>query len=154
MVEGGGEKGETKGRRGECKGNRTPILKRLETRLTGTTRLTPRPQTKLNSSLTRFSSPGRSPRARTGRKERMAGDPGPIASSPATVHPGQVRLLRNWLQTGPTLSGRGVQEHRSARQPLFPAHMVRILDSTSTSNLPEATVEDTTLEELCSQTQD
>ena len=153
MEDGGGVRGEMKGRRGEYQANRTPILKRLETRLTGTTRLTPRPQTKLHRSLTRFPSPGRSPRARTGRKERMAGDSGSATPSPATMHPGQVRLLRNWLQIGPTASGGGVQGHRAAKQPLFSAHTDQVLDPTSTSNLPGTTIEDTTLEELCSRTQ-
>ena len=149
----GGVRGGGKGGRGEIHENRTPNLKRLETKLTGTMRLTPRPQTKLYRSLTRFSSPGRSPRARTGRKERTAGDSGSTTPSPAQVHPGQVRLLRSWLQTGPTSAGRGVQGHRSAKQPLFPAHTDRVPDSTSPSNLPGPTIEDTTLEELCSQTQ-
>ena len=152
MEEGGGVRGGEKGR-GENHENRTPNLKRTETKLTGTLRLTPRPQTKLYRSLTRLSSPGRSPRARTGRIERTAGDSGSTTPSLARVHPGQARLLRSWLQSGPTSAGRGVQGPRSPKQPLFPAQTDRVPDPTSPNNLPGSPSQDTTLEELCSQTQ-
>ena len=149
----------------DTKGCQTKYLKqnRLETgtlRLTETTRPDTRPTAKLNSPLTRFSSPVRSasrPRSGRGRRDKTDGrwsPPAPPPPSPARLHPGQALLLRNWLLSGTKLTGGGGKrsDEETAERPQPPTSPVRIPDPTSTSHMSDAPVEEATLEEHCSLT--
>ena len=105
--------------------------------LTKTTRPDDRLTTKLNPTLTRFSSPVRRSvsRPRTGRGRRADTDgrrspPAPPPPSPTRLHPGQALQLRNWLLSGTKLTGGGGQRpgKEAAKQPLSPTPPARTSD--------------------------
>ena len=101
--------------------------------------------TKLNPSLTRFTSPARrsASRPRTGRGSRADTDgrqspPAPPPPSPRKLHPDQARQLRNWLLSGSRLTGGAGQSpgKEAAEQPLTPTSTRLARTSVRTSDPP------------------